>query len=458
MLGGSLSKVISLIMLPFYTRWLSVEDYGISDIVTVYASLCVGLSTLCIAEAIFPFAKGGNNESQKKYFSSSLFFTFVLLIGVALIFVLLSWFSHRYGLKSSFFSYLWFVYAIILTTFLQTFTQQFACAINAMKVYSFTGFIYAGALAVTAFFLVPTYEIEGYLISIVLANIVAIGYAFGATKSYKYISIKCISIDYYKEMIRYSIPLIPNTLMFWIVSSLNRPFLENCVGVASIGLLAIANKFASILSMVFQLFAQSWQVSVFEEIHKKDFNLFFNRVMRFVFTLLMLVACVITLCSHQILGIITTPSFYPAAIYLGPLCFAMVVGAMGSMLGTIFAVYRKSGYYFYTSLVGALASLLLNIIAVPIWGIWGAIFASVVSYILIYVTRLFCVKAYVKFADHSYYVILTVGFGVLALLNCYSSIWWLKLFVITLVICFCLLRNDVRNGLVGVINMIKKKI
>lgn len=457
MVGGSLSKVISLLMLPFYTHWLSVEDFGVSDIITVYASLCVGFSTLCVAESIFVFAKGADFDSQKRYFSSSLYFTILLLIGVALIFLLLSWMARCYGLTNSFLSYIWYIYAIIVTTFLQTFTHQFACAINAMKVYSFTGLVYAITLSVTAFIWVPIYKVEGYIFSMVLANVVAVGYTFVATKSHRYLSIHAINIDCFKEQIRYSIPLIPNSLMFWIVSSLNRPFLESYVGVAAIGLLAVANKFASILSMIFQYFAQSWQVAVFEEVYKTGFSFFFNRVMKLVFMLLMFVACCITLFSRQILEIITSTGYYAAAIYLGPLCFATVVGVMGSMIGSIFAVYKQSKYFFYTSVVGALTSFFLNMSFVPIWGIWGAVFASIISYLSIYLSRLLFAKRYVQITNLSFYLFVTVGFAVLVLLNCFLFVFWLKLLVVCLTFGLCLLQSDVRAGVVSVINIVKRK-
>ncbi len=74
MIGGALSKVISFIMLPLYTLWLNPSDYGLSDIISIYASLLVSIATLGIAEAMFVFPKGAETEDQKKYFSSSIIY------------------------------------------------------------------------------------------------------------------------------------------------------------------------------------------------------------------------------------------------------------------------------------------------------------------------------------------------------------------------------------------------
>ena len=53
-IGNTGSKLIALVMLPFYTSWLSVEDYGVTDIINVYVSFLVSIVSCCIAESILP--------------------------------------------------------------------------------------------------------------------------------------------------------------------------------------------------------------------------------------------------------------------------------------------------------------------------------------------------------------------------------------------------------------------
>lgn len=73
-IGNAGSKLIGLVMLPFYTSWLSVEDYGVTDIINVYVSFLVSIVSCCIAESIFIFPKGQKVEKQKQYFSSGIVF------------------------------------------------------------------------------------------------------------------------------------------------------------------------------------------------------------------------------------------------------------------------------------------------------------------------------------------------------------------------------------------------
>ena len=68
--GGNIgSKVITLLMMPLYTRWLSVEGYGITDMLTIYVTLLLSIVSCCIPEALFVFPSGQVDEKKKEYFS-----------------------------------------------------------------------------------------------------------------------------------------------------------------------------------------------------------------------------------------------------------------------------------------------------------------------------------------------------------------------------------------------------
>lgn len=85
-IGNAGAKLIGLLMLPFYTRWLSVADYGVTDIITIYVTFLMSIVTCCIAESIFIFPKDAETEQQKRYFSSGIAFLSVSFCVTALCF------------------------------------------------------------------------------------------------------------------------------------------------------------------------------------------------------------------------------------------------------------------------------------------------------------------------------------------------------------------------------------
>ena len=72
-IGNAGSKLIGLVMLPFYTSWLSVEDYGVTDIINVYVSFLVSIVSCCIAESMFIFPKGRKWRSKSNISLQVLF-------------------------------------------------------------------------------------------------------------------------------------------------------------------------------------------------------------------------------------------------------------------------------------------------------------------------------------------------------------------------------------------------
>ena len=422
LMGGASSKIISFIMLPFYTQWLSPEEYGVSDIVTVYSTLLMGISTLCIAEAMFVFPKNVNHNEQKKYFSTGLLFTFVLLIIVAFIFSFLKYLAFENNWNNSFISYIWYIYILMVTNFFQVFTHQFSCAINAIKIYSFTGVIQTIGIALFAILLIPQYGVKGYIFSFIISNIIAIVYNFILSKSYLYFSVKAFSWKHCTKLIIYSIPLIPNNLMWWAVSSLNRPILEEHIGLAAIGIYAIANKLPSIVNVVFGYLAQSWQITVFEEFKKNGFSIFFNKMMKLVFLSLIILASIITFLRNQILNIITAPEYKEASLYIPLISLGLVFSCMGSFMGTIFAVQKKSKYYFYSSIWGAIIAILFNFLLIPYFGVFGAVFSSLFSFIGICMSRFSYLRLFLKITHIYFFYIILCIYIVYLFVDFYSSI------------------------------------
>ena len=134
-IGNTGSKLIALVMLPFYTSWLSVEDYGVIDIINVYVSFLVSIVSCCIAESIFIFPKGQKVEKQKQYFSSGIVFVLQAFFVSFLLFGTVDVVSSMYGFSNSFTNYLWLIYGLMVATLLQQFLQQFTRSIDKMIVY-----------------------------------------------------------------------------------------------------------------------------------------------------------------------------------------------------------------------------------------------------------------------------------------------------------------------------------
>lgn len=379
-IGNAGSKLISLFMLPFYTHWLSVEDYGTTDVITVYVTFLMGIVSCCMAESIFIFPKGAIREKQEMYFSSAVAFLSVALCITALLFYAGGLLFDCYHIHNSFSDNLWLIYGMLASMVIQQFAQQFTRSIDQMRVYSITGIILTASTALLAFWFIPSWGVTGYVVSMIGAYLLAALYSLVFSRGYTYWSFQGISHSACMEMLKYSIPLIPNGVMWWLVSALNRPLMEVFLGLQAIGVFAVANKFPGILSMLFTVFVTSWQISVLEEFGKKGYGVFFNRVFRAVVVGLLAVSMLITLCSKPLVSLFVSEDFFEAWQYIPLLVLGTVFSCISGLAGSNFSATRTSKYFFYSSVWGAVTAVLLNFILIPSLGTWGVVVSVLLSF------------------------------------------------------------------------------
>lgn len=408
LIGNASSRMLGLIMLPFYTRWLGTSDYGSTDLINVYSTFLLSIISCCLAEAIFVFPKNKDFSNQQKYFSSSLFCAIILFAICGAIFYIIAEISSYRNIYNSFLSNLWFIYFMMIGSFLQQFLQQFVCCIDKLFIYASTGILLSVLTIAFSFLLIPNYGVYGYISSIIYANIIAAIYSLVLSKAYLYFSLHALSFSHLKEMLHYSIPLIPNNLMWWIVSSINRPLMEGYIGLSAIGIFSVANKFPSVITMLFQVFAVSWQISVFEEFGKANYSLFFNRIFKIIVLFLVLLSILLSVFSHFIVDLFASAEFFDAAKYIPVLSQSVVFACISSFVGCNFSVAKESKYFFYSSLWGTLTAILLNWILIPIYGIWGASIAILCSFIVMTITRVVYSWKYVHIYDFKFYILLFI--------------------------------------------------
>lgn len=454
-IGNIGSKFIGLLMLPFYTHWLSVEDYGTTDVIMVYAMLLMSIVGMCLPEAIFIFPKGQERKCQQQYFTSGFIGSIVLFIITLFLFIVIKYLSPIFNWESSFIEYLWWIYIFLFTAFVQQYLQQFCRSIDKMRVYSFAGIIQTISTASLSFLLIPRYGVYGFMSSQISACIVTIFYILFASRSYNYYSFHSFSTDKLKEMFVFAIPLIPNGILWWLVSALNRPIMEGYLGLHAIGIFAVANKFPALLSMLFSVFMSAWQISVIEEFKTDNYKSFYNKVFKQLVNFSFFIFVLITLFSCNLVSLLSAENFADAAIYIPLLTLGALFSGVSTVIGGNFSATRESKYYFYSSIWGALVSILANFCLIPILHIWGAVLSLVVSFAVIMLIRNKYASKYVVVENKSYYFIVLLMCGCLVLSSLLLSqyVQFMIGFLFIMIVLY-LNRNDVRN----IICLLKLKI
>ena len=122
------------------------------------------------------------------------------------------------------------------------------------------------------------------------------------------------------------------------------------------------------------------------------------------------------------------------------MALSIVISCMSGIVGAVFSAVRKSKYYFYSSIWSALGSVIFNIVLIPVWGIWGAVYANMFAMILMLISRFIYVKRYVRLEFSFIYVyniiVYTCIFGVSVIFRN-----WIGFTVIVLLVFLYLFMN-----------------
>ena len=434
LLGNTGSKVLGFLLLPLYTRWLGTAGFGESDLVTTYSSFLVCIMTMCVADGIFAFTKNESVEVKRSFYSSSLIFILFALGAWLLVWAALNTAFLYYNIHNSFADNLWLIFGIVATTFWQQYSQQFILSLEKIRIYSFTGIIHSILTLLFSYWLIPVQGVKGYIMAMIYANLLTGVYSFLFSKSYFFLRVGSFSREDVVSLLKYSIPLIPNTMMWWLVSALNRPVMEYHLDFSAIGIYAVANRFPSVITMVFSVVAVAWNISVFEEYGKEGYEEFYKKTFRMLFLTIVIVASFVIASSELVISLFAAPEFIDAWKYMIILIIGAVFSCMSGFFGTNFGVVKKSKYFFYSSVWGAVTSIIFNFLLIPVFGLWGTVFSVLLSHLVMMMSRFAYSKKFVKASIKGEIAKYAFTMVIVATLTYYISLLWVKIIAVMLVL------------------------
>lgn len=449
-IGNFASKILSFLLVPIYTAILTTEEYGIADLFTTSANLILPIFTFLIYESVMRFALD-KNEDKSQIFSIGIWITIFGSILVLIGTVFLS------GFKSlNNFLILFVIYFI--STAVYNVILQFVKGIEAVNIYSVAGVINTFIYIISNIFLLIVVKmgVKGYLLSFIIGHIVSAIYAFFYAKLYNYIiSWKKIHIQKVREMIDYALPMIPNSISWWISNSSDKYILAFFWGTAINGVYSVAYKIPSILSIFLSIFIGAWQISAVEQFGTKESQKFYSNVYEMYETLLIVGSSVLIAITKFLAYILYSADFYQAWLYTPVLLLASVFNSLAAFYGSVYTASKNTKMLFYSTLLGAIGNIILNIMLIPHWGAMGAAVATTISYFIVWIIRIInSRKILIINLDYRRSIISYLLLVVEIILLCIDNI---KIYP---VVVFCLISILIlyRKNLYLVINIILKKL
>ncbi|PGT51024.1 polysaccharide biosynthesis protein [Priestia megaterium] len=388
--GNLGTKLLVLLLVPLYTYYLSKEEFGTVDLLTTTLSFLIPIFTLSVFDSVLRFAMDKNCD-KKSVLSNSLVVTLIGFIVLCCLYPLFTFLLPFEGFVSYF-------YSLLFLQSITTIFTQYIRALGKIKLFAWSGILNAFALLICNLIFLVLFHmgIIGYFISLIIANIITIIFVVMVGKVVQDLSVKKINIKLTKEMLVYSIPLIPNALMWWIMGLSDRFIITYYLGLGANGLYAVANKIPSVLNIINSIFFQAWQIAAIEEANSKDKSKFFSNVFN-IFSIVMLTSTSIILVFLKLIVVVmVSASYNDVWKYVPFLLLGVVFSSFSGFLGTNYIAAKKTGGVFKTSVIGAIINIVANLTLIPLLGINGASIGTLLSFAVIWILRIRDTKKFVN--------------------------------------------------------------
>ena len=371
------SKLLTFLMVRFYTGILTPEDYGTADLIMQTANLLFPVVSLGITSGVFRFALE-KTEDRKSVFSAGCYTVTAggLLLAAAIALL---------PVRGVFDEYAELIVCYTIASCYHSLCAQFIRAEGKIRLFARQGILNTVmVIGLNILFLaVFRLGITGYVLSVVLADGLCSLHLFGRERLWKMLTLHP-ETRLFNRMLRYSIPLIPTTIFWWITSVSDRYMIAAFLGREDTGIYAVAYKIPTLLTLLSGIFLEAWQFSAVAEA-KDDRNAhihFYSRIWSSFQSVMFLAGSVVIAFSRIEIRLLSTEAYEEAWQYVPMLSAAMIFSAFASFMGSVYMVEKKSGLSFWTSMVGGVSNIVLNFLLIPAFGTQGAALATLISYLL----------------------------------------------------------------------------
>ena len=450
-IGKTSTQLISFFLLPLYTAYLSKAQYGIVDLIQTYVTLLVPIISLQSGMSLFRAlvdSRGDDKKSGKLIQNNFYIISIMLLIFTVLYFVFCLFVDIPYKLL---------IYFTVIVCVLSDDLLQVARGIGDNIDYSISCIITGIVTIISNIILICYlgYRDDGMIFSLALANGVCSLYLFIKLKLFKHINIFDYDKSVVKAMIKYSLPLVPNSTCWWIINASNRSIISHFLGTAFNGIYAISNKFPTILSALLGIFNLSWSESSALHINAKDREKFFSETIDSALKLFGSIGLLLITFMPFIFPIFVNQKFHEALNYIPILILAYVFNVVIILYTGIYIGLKKTKEVTTTTVIGAITNVLITVLFVKSFKLYAAAFGTFMAYFIMMIYRYFDLKKYMKITYSTRTIMsLIISFGV-AIVCYYINHLYLNIFIAFISLIYAYYIN--RGFLKDIINTIGSK-
>lgn len=383
-LGGIISKVIPLIMVPIVTRLMPNSDYyGISDLSNTVVSFGSALAVMGMYDAMYRmFFEKDDEQYKKRICSTTLCFTMATSLIVFIIMLLAKDYIAQYFFSDRQYAYV--VYLSAIATLVGATNSIISAPTrmqNKRKVFLVTNTI---SPLLSYSISIPMLLAGHYVIALPLAAVVSgvtMEVSFGIINR-EWFDLRQFDFILLKELLVIAIPLLPNFLIYWVFNSCDKIMVTNMIGIGAAGIYSVGSKLGNASQLIYTAFAGGWQYFAFSTMKDGDQVESTSNIFEYLGILSFICTAFVFAVAHPIYQLLFAGEYVNGYIISPYLFLAPLLQMLYQVACNQFLVVKKTWPNMLILSVGAIANIAINYFLIPILGIEGAAIATLVGYVI----------------------------------------------------------------------------
>jgi O-antigen/teichoic acid export membrane protein len=378
-----LSKLIAVLLLPLYTRYLTPADYGAAEVMLTGVIALSVVIRLGVIEALmrFYYLPGERSDEVVRTGFASLFWTTTAATALALPFaepiseLLLD--QPDAELARIAIGGLW------IFTLYEYLVSLFRLDERARAYFAFTIANVLLAIPLTVYLVVIEEEgASGLLLGTYGAAIPFV--ALVAFDQRRRLSLR-VDISLLRRMVRFGLPTMPAELSLYSLNFIDRLILARLAGLAEAGLYALAVKFAQAVNVLVRGFQLAWPPLAYSVQDDDEARRAYALIVTWFTALCAFVVVGMWLVARWIARLLAAPEFFDSYEAVGLVSTGIMLYALYLVLVVILGRTGRTEFNFPAAAAGTAINVGLNLLLVPPLGIVGAGLALVASYLVVLV-------------------------------------------------------------------------
>ncbi|MHC5269466.1 lipopolysaccharide biosynthesis protein [Enterococcus sp. LJL98] len=432
-IGNLSSKIMSALLIPIYAFYVTTEDFGYYDFTQTIMNILNPIILLAIWEAILKFVLLEEKKGKKERIisTSTIFTLFMLVLFVfgASIFSIVS---------NKEMPHLALVVFMMVINSIVTVWQYYARSLSN-KLYVISGvsstiinFIFTIILIV---FLKTS--LTGLFISYILGQISIFLIIESKLRILKRTKFSNFDIKLLTEMLVFSSPLVLNLVSAWFMSGFARSIVTVNLGVKANGLYSFANKFSLIITMLGSVVTMAIIEEAILSVKNKKIQESFNKTLENLFVIFQTLA-ILSIPAISIFYKFIADTEYYHSFKLAPwLILYSLFNIMASHVGSVFQAIDKTKYQFTTTMLGAVATVVISTSLIGVMGVSAVVSGQVIGALLMLTSRYVLVRRFTDIrVDWTPSVIRIIIFVLVAIISLKAPIYIVFIVEILMMIFF----------------------